>query len=42
MKQALDFVTRQSLKFKRVEGGITLLLDEVPTETDKVVELVLG
>ncbi len=42
VKQALDFVTRQSLKFKRVEGGITLLLDEVPTETDKVVELVLG
>lgn len=42
VKQALDFVTRQSLKFKRVEGGITLLLDEVPTETDKVVELLLG
>lgn len=42
VKQALDFVTRQSLKVKRVEGGITLLLDEVPTETDKVVELVLG
>lgn len=42
VKQALDFVTRQSLKFKRVEGGITLLFDEVPTETDKVVELLLG
>ncbi|WP_346713823.1 alpha-L-fucosidase [Mediterranea massiliensis] len=41
VKNAVDFASRQSLKFKRVDGGITLQLDEVPTEVDKVVELQL-
>ena len=41
VKSAVDFASRQSLKFKRVDGGITLQLDEVPTEVDKVVELQL-
>lgn len=39
VKSAVDFASRQALKFKRVDGGITLQLDEVPTEVDKVVEL---
>ena len=41
VKRAMDFASRQALKFKRVDGGIVLQLDEVPTEVDKVVELQL-
>lgn len=41
VKRAMDFASRQALKFKRVDGGIVLLLDEIPTEVDKVVELQL-
>ncbi|WP_302459021.1 alpha-L-fucosidase [Mediterranea massiliensis] len=41
VKRAMDFASRQALKFKRVNGGIVLQLDEVPTEVDKVVELQL-
>ena len=38
VKRAMDFASRQALKFKCVDGGIVLQLDEVPTEVDKVVE----
>ena len=31
VKCAMDFASRQALKFKRVDGGIVLQLDEVPT-----------
>lgn len=41
VKRAMDFASRQALKFKRVDGGIVLQLDEIPTEVDKVVELQL-
>ena len=41
VKRAMDFASRQALKFKCVDGGIVLQLDEVPTEVDKVVELQL-
>ena len=41
VKRAMDFASRQTVKFKRVDGGIVLQLDEVPTEVDKVVELQL-
>ena len=41
VKRAVDFASRQAMKFKRVEGGIVLQLDEIPTEVDKVVELQL-
>lgn len=39
VKRALTFDGKKPLAFKRVDGGITLLLDETPTEVDKVVEL---
>lgn len=39
VKRALTFDGKKPLAFKRVDGGITLLLDEIPTEVDKVVEL---
>ena len=41
VKRAMDFASRQALNFKRVDGGIVLQLDEIPTEVDKVVELQL-
>ena len=41
VKRAFTFADKKPLKFKRVEGGITLQLGEVPTEVDKVVELQL-
>lgn len=41
VKRAMDFASRQALKFKWVDGGIVLQLDEIPTEVDKVVELQL-
>ena len=41
VKRAMDFASRQALKFKRVDGGIVLQFDEIPTEVDKVVELQL-
>lgn len=41
VKRAMDFASRQALKFKCVDGGIVLQLDEIPTEVDKVVELQL-
>lgn len=41
VKRAFTFVDQKALDFKRVPGGITLLLPEVPTEIDKVIELEL-
>ena len=41
VKRAFTFEDKKTLNFKRVPGGITLLLDEIPTETDKIIELEL-
>lgn len=41
VKRALTFVDQKAVNFKRVPGGITLLLPEVPTEIDKVIEIEL-
>ena len=39
IKKAVDFLTRKPVKMKKREGGIVLLLNAVPAETDYVVEL---
>ena len=41
VKRAMDFASRQAVKFKRVDGGVVLQFAEAPTEVDKVVELQL-
>lgn len=41
IKSAVDFVTRRPVKMAKSGDGITLLLNEVPTEIDKVIELEL-
>ncbi|WP_300812628.1 alpha-L-fucosidase [uncultured Bacteroides sp.] len=41
VKRAFAFVDKKPVKFKKVDGGITLLLGEVPTDTDTVIELLL-
>ena len=42
VKKAFDFVTGENVKMQKCEGGILLNLGNVPTEIDKVVEVVLG
>ena len=42
VKRAVDFVSRQPISFQKNKEGLTLLLGEVPTEIDKVVELELA
>lgn len=39
VKRAIDFVKRTPVKIQRCAGGITLLMDTVPTEIDRVIEL---
>ena len=41
IKAAFDFATKQKVKIQKVDGGILLNLDKVPTEVDKVVEISL-
>lgn len=41
VKSAVDFVTRTPVKMAKNGNGITLMLNEVPTEIDKVIELEL-
>lgn len=41
IKKAIDFATRKAVRMQKCQGGVMLLLDEVPTEVDKVVELQL-
>lgn len=42
VKQAVSFADRQPLKFQKCEGGVMLYLPAIPTEVDKVVELVIS
>lgn len=42
VKQAVSFADRQPLKFQKCEGGVMLYLAAIPTEVDKVVELVIS
>ena len=41
IKRAFTFADKQPVTYKQVKGGIVLQLNEVPTETDKVIELQL-
>ena len=41
VKKAFDFVTKAPVKVQKCKGGVTLLLDKVPTDIDKVVEIQL-
>ena len=36
---AVDFITRRPVKTVKTASGVTLLLSEVPTDIDKVIEL---
>ena len=39
VKRACEYLSRQTVKFTRVNGGITLQFNQVPTDIDYVVEL---
>ena len=41
VKQATEFIGGKKVKFTRVDGGITLQLERVPTDIDYVIELIL-
>lgn len=41
VKKALEFKSGQRIPFSKSKGGITLLFDEVPTDIDYVVELII-
>lgn len=38
-KKALDFASRKAVKMQKCQGGVMLFFDAVPTDVDKVVEL---
>ena len=40
-KKAFDFVSKQTVKVQRCDGGVLLTLDSVPTDIDKVIEITL-
>lgn len=42
VKQAVSFADRQPLKFQKCEGGVMLYLPAIPTDIDKVVEMVIS
>ena len=39
VKKVFDFATKQPLKLQKCDGGVLLILDKVPDDIDKVVEL---
>lgn len=39
VKRATEFISGKNVKFTRVSGGITLQLEQVPTDIDHVIEL---
>ena len=39
VKKAFDFATKQPLKLQKCDGGVLWILDKVPDDIDKVVEL---
>lgn len=41
VKKAFDFVSKQTVKVQRCDGGVLLTLDSVPTDIDKVIEITL-
>lgn len=41
VKRATEFIGGKNVKFTRVDGGITLQLEQVPTDIDYVIELIL-
>lgn len=41
VKRAMDFVSRQNIKTSVCKGGVMIYLTDVPTEIDKVVEIIL-
>ncbi len=42
VKQAVSFADRQPLKYQKCEGGVMLYLPAIPTDIDKVVEMVIS
>lgn len=42
VKQAVSFADRQPLKFQKCEGGVMLYLPAIPSDIDKVVEMVIS
>ena len=42
VKQAVSFADRQPLKFQKCEGGVMLYLPAIPTDIDRVVEMVIS
>lgn len=42
VKQAVSFADRQPLKYQKCEGGVMLYLPAIPTNIDKVVEMVIS
>ncbi len=42
VKQAVSFADRQPLKYQKCEGGVMLYLPAIPTDIDKVIEMVIS
>lgn len=42
VKQTVSFADRQPLKYQKCEGGVMLYLPAIPTDIDKVIEMVIS
>ena len=41
VRKAFDYVSKKAVRTQKVEGGVVITLDDVPTDIDKVVEIQL-